>query len=335
MRPIPFPLGLPLALSVLLLSGCCDCDPAPLPAPMAVPVAAAAQREPAPYQGVARYFGQPLEGAEVLVVPFGAEPVATAHAGADGKFAYRLPASVAPGTLLKFVARRGDVTVVTLAPVPERRLLQASESDAGWVVIDEYRTLAFYVLAPRLEAISLLAGAANAGGTTSPLASQAVKAFGETVSGLTANPAPIAPAALNALGKTVDVEGRVEASPALIDALVVAVPPAYMPLLKKQAETLGEVIRQEVNDHGRARPPEALTREVPLTRSQTANQVVPSVFGDPAPAKAAPPATSAGSSGPSTATVTGTVEIAPGEVEDTTDAPTITLEPEGSVAEQE
>jgi hypothetical protein len=257
--------------STLLLSGCSFCYP---PAPI-VPVATAAPVitpapvtpavKPAAVNGVARYFGNPLPGATVEARPLGqTRVVGTATTHADGRFAMDLDASVAPGTLIQFIAT-GDghrVASVGRAPRP-RQLLQETE-----LVLDEAQSAALLVLAPRLFA-AMETGSEAAADEAYQTFLAAAQQLGSTSASL---PRDRFDAAVNAV---LDNQGQLMPSSTQSREQVLAIiPQDQVPNLVRQADHLADVIRQAVLDGGK-RPAETLVGALVI-----GDQEVAKVFDD-------------------------------------------------------
>lgn len=282
MSPTRHARSLAPLLAAALITGCSDCvglpgtiaaapsgTPAMMPALLA-PSTAPAVREGRVIDGVARYFGEPMRGAEVTVHALGTRSVlATSTAGPDGNFQVVLPIAVPSGTIVELVAVAGGRRVASATTAPaERELLQRAGRTR--IVLDEAQTTALMVLGPRIVAAIQLG---------SPEATRkAMESFVAAAEALGSENAAslLSPKTFDAaVAKVLDTIGEIIQAPEAREAVAAAIPEAVVSKLVAQADTLAETIRQEVGK-GQPRPAEELLVALPIGPA-----IVPPVFADP------------------------------------------------------
>jgi hypothetical protein len=236
-------------VAVLALAGCQGQAPAPVPPPAAAPVEPAAvsspatePAQPAPaaqpnFSGRVATFRGPIAQAAVTVTLLGRPgAVATATTDAEGRFALALPATVAPGTLLKLTAVRDGRTLRAIAGAPGARRTQAEDAPA----LTDATTLATIMLDKRFEAAGQASRNAQ-GATDSQTATDTLSAYNTLVgaceTALGGQSETTRDAVASAQGEG-DLDASLRGSPALRNAFFIG------------ASALDGVIRDGVNRGG-------------------------------------------------------------------------------------
>lgn len=306
--------------ALLMLTGCSDRGPAATApvAPAALPAATAAS-----LNGVARYFGAPMAGATVNAYLLGNEQrVASIRTTADGKFRLDFPPGAPSGALIKLVATHNGRKAASLARVPVRQVLQAS--DAGLMyLIDEQRSMVFLALGPRFEALGELSLGANDVVALS-VAAEAFQVFTDALPAVASGP-PLSPEAFEAaVNLALTNDGRLMQSPASVQAIARLVPPAIAGALLAMADHLAVMIRAEVAA-GKPVPQSGLVGALPLGGDRVADEVF-----QPKPNSPEPGLTDAHSSDgvpeAPTADASGALDVTDGALLNPTAPPTISLE---------
>lgn len=272
-----------LAAAVLLSAGCHTSVYAPYGTPSAPPAAAppvTPQAQPAQLNGIARYFGAPLEGANVKAYLMGRPDVlATATAGADGKFRLDFPEGTPQGALVKLVATEGARMVATVVTVPGRQVQQA---DTGFTyILDEARSMVFLVLGRRLEALGQLSLGQD-GVVALSVTQEAFRAFADALAAVE-TATPMTPEAYQAVSvQALTTEGQFSTETNALQAIASLVPAGVVPIVAKHAESLAVLIRDEVAT-GKPQPKSVLTDRLPLGDGTVVDEVFPASQTRPNP----------------------------------------------------
>ena len=309
--------------AALLLTGCALSAPFPPPAeaPSAAPVVPEAVVSS--FNGLARFYGEPLAGATVTAFLAGTETrVATATVDADGRFRLEFGADAPQGALLRLVAVQPDgPRVASLARVPMRQVQQAGDEGLTFI-LDEQRSMVILTLGSRFEAAGAVS-LGEGGQVALSVAEEAFTAFVAALASVAANPPVSREASFEAGRSMISDEGMLNRSPGALQAVTQLVPPAVAEVLLTHADQLAVIIRGAVAD-GRPKPPGHFTDRLPI-----GNQTAEEVFQNQPPTN--PPATGGGGSSGGvdrlpTPDASGALGVTDGQILNPTATPTITLE---------
>lgn len=309
--------------AALLLTGCALSAPFPPPVdtPSVTPVVPEAVVSS--FNGLARFYGEPLAGATVTAFLAGTERrVATATVDADGRFRLEFGADAPQGALLRLVAVQPDgPRVASLARVPMRQVQQAGDEGLTFI-IDEQRSMVILTLGSRFEAAGAVS-LGEGGQVALSVAEEAFAAFVAALESVAASPPVSREASLEAGRSVISDGGMLNRSPEALQAVTQLVPPAVAEVLLTHADQLAVIIRGAVAD-GQPMPPDQFTDRLPIG-DQTADEV----FKE-APSDNPPP--SGGGGSPSgvdrlpTPDASGALGVTDGVILNPTATPTITIE---------